>query len=167
VFEILRTCLPNRASSSPTRRSDTGVGAGVHFEILEDKNQTFPIQHHHVHFFAPEASVAEIQAWYTKVFGATPGTRGPLQAADVPGANLTFSGTSDQTVATKGRVLDHIGFDIQNLDAFCKKLEEAGIELDWPYTKNQQTGSALAFIHDPWGTNIELNERVDPEYITP
>ena len=42
------------------------------------------------------------------------------------------------------------------------ELEAAGIELARPYTKNEQTGNALAFIYDPWGTYIELNERSIP-----
>ena len=133
-------------------------------EILEDKAQRFPIQHHHVHFFVPESAVPEIQAWYAKFFGAKPGTRGQFQAADLPGVNLTFSGSPEKTVTTKGRVLDHIGFDVRNLEAFTKKLEAAGIKLDRPYTKNAQ-GGALAFIYDPWGTYIELNERPNAEYI--
>jgi predicted enzyme related to lactoylglutathione lyase len=62
-------------------------------------------------------------------------------------------------------VLDHIGFDVRNLEAFTKKLEAAGIKLDRPYTKNPQTGGALAFIYDPWGTYIELNERPNPQYV--
>ena len=49
-------------------------------------------------------------------------------------------------VTTKGRTLDHIGFDVKNLEAFTKKLEAAGIKLDCPYTKNEQAGTALAFI---------------------
>ena len=76
------------------------------------------------------------------------------------------NGRTDQAfvvaVTTKGRVLDHIGFDVKNLEALCKKLEAAGIKVDRPYTKNQQTGTALAFIYDPWGTYIELNERPNP-----
>jgi hypothetical protein len=44
-------------------------------------------------------------------------------------------------------------------------LEANGIKLDRPYTKNEQTGAALAFITDPWGTYIELNERPNPTYI--
>jgi predicted enzyme related to lactoylglutathione lyase len=64
-------------------------------------------------------------------------------------------------VTTKGRVLDHIGFDVKNLEAFTKKFEAAGGKLDRPYTKNPQAGTALAFITDPWGTYIELNERPD------
>lgn len=138
----------------------------LRIEILEDKNQKFPIQHHHVHFFVPEASIKDIQAWYAKIFGAKPGMRGQNQAADVPGVNLTFSRADTPTVTTKGRVLDHIGFDITNLEAFCKKLEAAGIKLDRPFTRNQQTGGALAFVYDPWGTYIELNERPNAVYVT-
>jgi catechol 2,3-dioxygenase-like lactoylglutathione lyase family enzyme len=133
----------------------------LRIEILEDKNLTVPIQHHHIHFFVPEAAIPEIQAWYAKTFGAKPGMRGQNQADDVPGANLTFTKTDQPTVTTKGRVLDHIGFDVKNLEAFCKKLEASGIKLDRPYTRNEN-GSALAFIHDPWGTYIELNERPNP-----
>jgi catechol 2,3-dioxygenase-like lactoylglutathione lyase family enzyme len=135
---------------------------GLRIEIIEDKNQKFPIQHHHVHFWVPESAISEIQAWYARIFGAKPGMRLQNKAADLPGANLTFSKADGPTVTTKGRVLDHIGFDVKNLEAFCKKLEAAGIKLDRPYTKNQQTGSALAFIYDPWGTYIELNERPNP-----
>lgn len=135
---------------------------GLRIEILENKEQKFPIQHHHIHFNVPEATIPEIQAWYAKTFGAKPGMRGANKADDLPGANLTFSATTMPTVTTKGRVLDHIGFDVTNLEAFCKKLEAAGIKLDRPFTRNPQTGGALAFIYDPWGTYIELNERPNP-----
>ncbi|HYR43114.1 MAG TPA: VOC family protein [Terriglobia bacterium] len=137
----------------------------LRIEILEDKSQKFPIQHHHIHMFVPETAIPQIQAWYAKTFGAKAGTRGQNQAADLPGANLTFGKADGATVTTKGRVLDHIGFDVKNLEAFCKKLEAAGIKLDRPYTKNPQTGGGLAFIYDPWGTYIELNERPDAVYI--
>ena len=79
--------------------------------------------------------------------------------------NLTFSKADGPAVTTRGRILDHIGFDVQNLEAFCKKLEAAGIKLDRPLTRNPQTGGALAFIYDPWGTYIELNERPNAVYI--
>jgi catechol 2,3-dioxygenase-like lactoylglutathione lyase family enzyme len=134
----------------------------LRIEILEDKNQSFPIQHHHIHFFVPESAVPEIQAWYARIFGATPGTRAQFQTGDIPGANLSYSATNMPAVTTKGRVLDHIGFDVKNLEAFCKNLEATGIKLDRPYTKNQQTGAALAFLYDPWGTYIELNEPPSP-----
>jgi catechol 2,3-dioxygenase-like lactoylglutathione lyase family enzyme len=138
----------------------------LRIEILENKDQKLPIQHHHIHFNVPEASIKEIQGWYAKNFGARSGMRGQFQAGDIPGANLTFSQADGPTVTTKGRVLDHIGFDVRNLEAFLKKLQAAGVKIDRPYTKNQETGAALAFVYDPWGTYIELNERPNPVYMT-
>jgi catechol 2,3-dioxygenase-like lactoylglutathione lyase family enzyme len=135
---------------------------GLRIEILENKTQKFPIRSHHIHFFVPAAEIPKIQAWYAKVFGAKPGMRGQNQSADIPGINLTFSKTDEKLVPTKGRVLDHIGFDVKDLEAFCKKLQAEGIALDRPYTKNPKTGAALAFIHDEWGTTIELNDRPKP-----
>ena len=38
------------------------------------------------------------------------------------------------------------------------------MKLDRPYTKEGQT-AALAFITDPWGASIELNERPSPAYV--
>ena len=138
---------------------------GLRIEILENKNQKFPIQHEHVHFRLQEAAIPQSQAWYAKIFGAKPGTRGNAVFADLPGTQLRFSKDAQVQLPTKGRVLDHIGFDISDLQGFIKKLEANGIKLDRPYTKNQVTGGALAFITDPWGTSIELTERPNPRYL--
>jgi len=134
---------------------------GLRVEILEDKSQTVPIKHHHVHYYLAESAIPAIQAWYAKHFGATPGMRGRFQAADVPGANLTFTKSDTPTIPTKGRVLDHIGFDIKNLDEFAKKLEAGGVKLTQPVVRRPD-GSALAFTQDEWGASIELNERPNP-----
>ncbi len=131
----------------------------LRIEILEDPTQKAPIQHHHVHFFVPQSAIPDIQAWYAKVFGAAPGVRAQYQVADLPGVNLSFSPSQTPTVHTKGRVLDHIGFSVTNLEAFIRKLEAAGIQLDRPYAKNAQTRTARAYLFDPWGTYIELLER--------
>ena len=138
---------------------------GLRIEILENKAQKFPIQHEHVHFSLTEATIPQSQAWYAKIFGAKPGTRTNAAIADLPGVQLRYAKATAPQVTTKGRVLDHIGFDINDLQAFIKKLEANGVKLDRPYTKNEQNGSALAFITDPWGTYIELNERPGATYI--
>ncbi len=131
-------------------------------EILENKSLTVPIAFHHIHFYGPDSggasSIAAIQAWYAKTFGAKPGKRGQNEAADLPGVNLTFTKSDTPTVPTKGRMLDHIGFEIKDLEAFCKKLEASGIKLDVPFTKRPELGISLAYITDPWGTYIELTE---------
>ncbi|MGH9680123.1 MAG: VOC family protein, partial [Candidatus Acidiferrales bacterium] len=65
------------------------------------------------------------------------------------------------TVGTQGRMLDHIGFEIVNLEEFCKKAEANGVKFDTPFTKRPDLGISLAFLTDPWGTRIELNEGLD------
>ena len=137
---------------------------GLRIEILENKSQKYPIQHEHVHFFLPEAAIAQSQAWYGKNFGAKASLRNNAPVADVPGVQLRFNKADTAQAPTKGRVLDHIGFDVKDLPAFIKKLEANGITLDRPYTKND-AGIGLAFITDPWGTYIELNERPGAVYI--
>jgi lactoylglutathione lyase len=99
--------------------------------------------------------------WYVKTFGAKPGMRGTFQAADLPGVNLTFSAATEPLTGTHGRAVDHIGFEVRNLEAFCRRLEEAGITLDRPYTVVPTLGFAIAFLTDPFGTYIELTEGID------
>jgi len=132
----------------------------VRVEILEDKTIDVPLKMHHAHFYI--ASPLETQAWYAKTFGAVPGKRGQFDAADLPGVNLTFAKADTPTVGTKGRSLDHIGFEVKGLEAFCKKLEVDGIKLDRPYTRLPNSETAIAFLTDPWGTYIELTENLAP-----
>ena len=54
--------------------------------------------------------------------------------------------------------MDHIGFEVRDLEAFCKKLESMGVKFDVPYRKVPALGIAIAFFTDPWGTYIELTE---------
>ena len=74
---------------------------------------------------------------------------------------LNFTASPDPVVSTKGRALDHIGFEVDNLEAFCKKLQADGITLDVTYRQVPKTEMFIAFITDPWGTSIELSEGLD------
>ena len=112
---------------------------------------------HHIHWAAPD--VAAMKAWYVQMLGAKPGMRGTFEAGDLPGVNLTFGGAAGATVVpTKGRALDHIGFEVRNLEQLVKDLEAKGVKFDRPYTKVPALGIAIAFLTDPWGTYIELTE---------
>jgi catechol 2,3-dioxygenase-like lactoylglutathione lyase family enzyme len=128
-------------------------------EFVEAKQQTIPIAMHHVHFFNPKN--IEMQAWYVKTFGASRRTGGAFPSGILPGVTLNFSPSTDPVVGTQGRALDHIGFEVKNLEAFCKKLEADGIKLAVPYRKVPALGIAIAFITDPWGTYIEMTEGLD------
>ena len=91
------------------------------------------------------------------MFGGVPGTRSNYEAADFPGINMNFSGQPMAQAPTRGRMLDHIGFEITGLEAFCKSLEGRGVKFDVPYAKGSD-GVATARLTDPWGTSIELTE---------
>lgn len=134
----------------------------VKVELVEATQQTAPIQLHHIHFFGQQN--VQMQAWYVKTFGAKPRPANPGAAfvsADLPGVALNFTPSPDPVVGTQGRAVDHIGFEVKNLEAFTKKLEADGVKLDRPYTKVAALDIAIAFIKDPWSTYIELTEGLD------
>jgi catechol 2,3-dioxygenase-like lactoylglutathione lyase family enzyme len=148
------------AAASPTTNIAFTLGPeDVKVELVEVKTQVAPIQLHHVHFFGENN--AQMREWYAKVFGAAAQPQGAGQVfvtAQLPGVTLSFSPSPTATVATQGRALDHIGFEVKNLEAFTKKLEADGIPLTVSYRTVPALGIAIAFIKDPWGTNIELTE---------
>jgi catechol 2,3-dioxygenase-like lactoylglutathione lyase family enzyme len=133
---------------------------GARIEILEDKAIAESIRMHHLHWNVGPA--LEMQAWYAKHFGAVPGKRGNFDAADLPGVNLTFSKVDATNAGTRGRALDHIGFEIRNLAQFVAKLEQAGVKIDAPVRKAGNGTTSIAFLTDPWGTYIELTEGLAP-----
>jgi predicted enzyme related to lactoylglutathione lyase len=59
---------------------------------------------------------------------------------------------------TKGRAIDHIGFDVKDLEVFVKKLAASGVTVEAPYRNMPNFDLKIAFIVDPVGTRIELTE---------
>jgi catechol 2,3-dioxygenase-like lactoylglutathione lyase family enzyme len=116
----------------------------------------------HIHIYVPdESSVEEAQAWYAKMFSGKPfidSVNNPTTAVNIPGVELKFQKSPTSLVPTKGRALDHIGFEVKNLETFRKKLEANGVKFDQPYSKIPHGVYASAELTDPWGTSIELTE---------
>ncbi len=125
-------------------------------ELLENRDIRHPIQLHHVHWAVPDGEA--MQAWYARHLGTVPGTRIGQPTGELPGVNLTFGPTPEPTVPTRGRVLDHVGFEVWGLEELCRRLEAAGVTLDRGYTRVEDLGIAIAFFTDPWGTYVELTE---------
>lgn len=118
---------------------------GQKVELVENTDMATPVALGHVHLAGPD--VPAMRAWYEKIFGPK-----------IPGVSLAYKAAAD-TVGTKGRVVDHVGFEVRDLEAFCKKLEAMGITFDRPYARLAAVNNlGLAFISDPWGTSIELTE---------
>jgi catechol 2,3-dioxygenase-like lactoylglutathione lyase family enzyme len=128
-----------------------------------------PIVAHHIHFINKQ--YVEMQQWYMKAFDATlrSGQTDFFIGADLAGVGYSlnfFRWEGDQTIThvpTKGRVVDHVGFEVKNLEEFCKKLEAKGITLTRGYRqKDKAMGNiATALLTDPWGVSIELTEGLD------
>ena len=127
-----------------------------------------PITHHHVHFINKQ--YVEMREWYVKALNATMRT-GPntftdfFTGADLPGVGYMlnfFRWEGDQSIThqpTAGRVYDHVGFEVKNLEAFTKQIESKGIKLTKKYGKNGDMNNIMsASLIDPWGVSIELTE---------
>jgi catechol 2,3-dioxygenase-like lactoylglutathione lyase family enzyme len=129
----------------------------VNVEFTEDTSLKVPAVFQHIHISTPDQE--KLRAWYVKTFDARSGMRGNFPAAFMPGGEVDFRKTAQAEAPTKGRTLDHIGFEVKNLEAFCKKLQADGITLEVPYREMAQLdGLKLAFLIDPEGTRIELTE---------
>jgi catechol 2,3-dioxygenase-like lactoylglutathione lyase family enzyme len=142
---------------------------GIRLEVYGVPSLPTAVQMNHIHFYA--ADIPAMKAWYVKTFAAVPGQRPcvaciskprMIETADLPGVNLSVA-QGDRTLApTKGRSLDHIGFEVKNLEEFTRKLEAQGIKLDVPVRQIPNSKTKIAFLTDPWGTYIELTEGLAP-----
>ena len=69
--------------------------------------------------------------------------------------------TDLETAPTRGRSLDHIGFEIDNLEAFYQNLVNKGIEFDVEFREIENIAVKVAAFTDPSGVRIELTEGLD------
>jgi catechol 2,3-dioxygenase-like lactoylglutathione lyase family enzyme len=136
---------------------------GVKVELVTNKEPNAPpIVHHHVHF--TNKMYVEMQQFFMKAFNATlrPGQTDFFIGADLPGVGYSLNffhwEPAADLVGTKGRAVDHVGFEVKNLEAFCKELEAKGIKLTEKYHRDKTLNIASATIVDPYGTVLELTE---------
>ena len=133
---------------------------GVRFELQEDTNLSAKAEGYHVHFWTSE--FRELLDWYVEMFSAVPRARGSIETtADVPGMNMSFANCRTECAPTQGRAIDHIGFEVDNLEAFCEMLEQRGVEFQVSYRYIESIELAIAFFIDPSGVRIELTEGFD------
>ena len=142
---------------------------GIRLEVYGEPALPTPVSMNHIHY-AP-IDIPGIKAWYVKAFGANPGRRPciaclsqprMIEADDLPGVNLSFSPGNAPPAPTKGRAIDHIGFEVTNLEGFVRGLESRGIKIEGPIRLLPGTSIKSAFLTDPWGTYIELTEGLAP-----
>ena len=140
---------------------------GVKVELVTNMSPNAPpIVHHHVHFTNPQ--YVQMGQWYMKALDATerPGQTDFFFGADLPGIGYMLNffrwEMNEPLVGTAGRAVDHVGFEVRNLEQFVKGLDAKGITLTAPYRRDPVLNNiGTAVITDPWGTSIELTEGLD------
>jgi catechol 2,3-dioxygenase-like lactoylglutathione lyase family enzyme len=128
-------------------------------ELVEDPRIPAPVVSHHLHYWL--AQPLEVKKWYVQKLMLKPTMRGPYESGDLPGMNLTLAPLGSQKVPgvpTKGRLMDSIGFDVQDLKAYVGKLSANGVVFDVPYGRDPELGLMSATVTDPWGATIRLTE---------
>ena len=148
----------------------------VTVEVQEDTAIPGEAEFSHFHLSVPDPNAA--REWYLKTFGGEEGERRKgVKGAKIPGGFVDFLGTGGRggrgakagdtapatpppaMAASKGRVLDHIGFEVKDLKTFTDRLSADGTKLDVPLTDaTARMGLKIAFLTDPNGTYIELTE---------
>lgn len=161
VKDIAGTSAKLKAAGIPLTRDDSMEIVAifpdkVKVEFYAARTLAVPIEHFHAHFYT--ADVDGLRAWYVKHFGAAAPTATNANATGVPGISFSFRRTDAAQAATRGRSLDHIGFEVKDLEAFCKKLAADGVTFETPFRDLPGIGLKIAFLIDPAGTRIELTE---------
>ncbi len=130
---------------------------GIYVELQEDQALATEISGYHIHYFTPQYQ--QLLDWYTDMFSLETRPRGSIASTtNVPGMNLSFGDADGDRLPTQGRAIDHIGFELVDLESFCKALEAKGIKFDVPYREIPSLGLKVAFLTDPSGVYIELTE---------
>jgi catechol 2,3-dioxygenase-like lactoylglutathione lyase family enzyme len=156
IFEKLEQATGSKITAAVLRAPE-----GVTIELRGAQSQEPAVRMERLVF--KTVAPAETRDWYVRTFGATPDSLGPEEPrAFLPGLAMYFTKAAAAPAGTRGRGLDHIGFEVKNLEEFCRKLEAAGQKFERPYGRLPNSTTAIAFLTDPWGTYIELTENLAP-----
>jgi extradiol dioxygenase family protein len=124
----------------------------VMLELTEDSLMTTDVAADHIHLIVTNLVAA--RRWYGQRFGNV-----------IPGIRLEFIQSDNPMAPTKGRAVDHIGFEVSNPQAYLDGREVAGTGFEIGQKSLPGLESKPVFLVDPWGTRIELTER--PEHNWP
>jgi catechol 2,3-dioxygenase-like lactoylglutathione lyase family enzyme len=131
---------------------------GVRVEFLTVDGLAEPVAFHHIHLVGG-GDLEALRDWYTSAFGAEAGERRGLPSAIVPGGRVDIMGArGDAPRGSRGAAIDHIGFDVADMDRFAAHLGEVGIAFDSPPRRVESIGLTIAFVTDPVGSYIEITE---------
>ena len=134
---------------------------GTKIEVVEDHEW---LGFHHIHLRSDDPGTT--LAWYEDLFGGiSDEMKGRLPGLRYNTGLWLLAGLQRDGAleATAGRSVDHLGWEVENLDAYIAMLESKGIELEsGPRELTNAAGQELkiAFVVSPEGVRIEIVEVV-------
>ncbi|MDR0781053.1 MAG: VOC family protein [Pseudomonadales bacterium] len=130
---------------------------GVRFEFVIIKDQKEPILFHHIHLATVDQPA--LRDWYVKTFGGEIGERNGMPSAVIPGGRVDMiAARGGPAKPSSGAAIDHIGFEVTDMNVFAAKMQELGIKFDRDPQRRDEINLTIAFITDPVGTSIELTQ---------
>jgi hypothetical protein len=69
-----------------------------------------------------------------------------------------FHETKEPIAPTRGHSVGLLGFEVQDLQDFVKKYQDAGGKLDGNVATNAAAKLSVVQLTDPWGTSIEVSQ---------
>jgi len=118
----------------------------VMLELTEHSQMASDVAADHIHLIVTD--LVSARQWYTQRFGSP-----------IPGSRLDFIQSDNPMAPTKGRAVDHIGFEVDNPQTYLERLEAVGVKFEIAVRDTPGLKLTPAFLVDPWGTRIELTER--------
>ena len=128
----------------------------VTVELTEDPALPTAVAMHHIHLATPDPE--KQRAWYVKMFGARPGTRGSFLAAFIPGGELDTRKTQARNRRLKAARSITSASKCGIWRRSARQLSADGVQFESPYRDVPAIGLKIAFLIDPEGTRIELTE---------
>ena len=149
-----------RSDEGGPARAYITMPSGARLALEEAPDLQVKAEMDHVHFFTPEPG--ELSSWYGDLFGAT--LQDHLTAettATLPGSRLRFSYTDEGRAPTDSTAIDHIGFEVADMNAFAEMLRARGVEFVFGPLYIESLGLWVAFFPDPSGVLVEISEGLD------
>ena len=130
---------------------------GTRIELVQDA-ETLGFHHIHLNSVDPAATLQ----WYQEVFGGTPASlKGMLDGLLFDNIWLLASAYTDgRPGMTQGRTIDHIGFEVADLDQLAARMTQLQVEFQQQpvVPENARSSAKRAFILGPDGVRIAIVE---------
>lgn len=151
-----------KVAGTPMPRYEKGKRASfltpeqLRVHVYQDRRQAQAMIFARIHFRVSRSEA--LREWYRRLLDVHAKAAGAAQVLQIPGADLTFSEAGAKDPAPAGTAIDHIGFEVRELEARAKVLEKKGFKFDLPFRYFDRVNVGGVKLIDPAGVPVMLTE---------